>query len=196
MPLKFTVYLVESQFLPLVSNRYDRHCLSPQSLYSRDPPNHRSLQSEMQDMQQVGSARRSQVLSDDLFLMLSLLLRLQQHHRALDDISLPSLNKHGDDIHSIIHRIKTAEIAHLLHNKYPERVRREQTLTRGRSFLHAATCTRVILSYLCRVCRTQDSAPVETQERPFPHRQQQQASIKQQLVNVYVSFLPPFLLLW
>ncbi|XP_050929619.1 inositol 1,4,5-triphosphate receptor associated 1 isoform X2 [Lates calcarifer] len=139
--------------------RYDRHCLSPQSLYSRDPPNHRSLQSEMQDMQ-------------------------QQHHRALDDISLPSLNKHGDDIHSIIHRIKSAEIAHLLHNKYPERVRREQTLTRGRSFLHAATCTRVILSYLCRVCRTQDSAPVETQERPFPHRQQQQASIKQQLVNV------------
>ncbi|XP_060894062.1 inositol 1,4,5-triphosphate receptor associated 1 isoform X1 [Labrus mixtus] len=29
-----------------------------------------------------------------------------------------------------------------------------------------------------------DSAPVESQERPFPHRQQQQASIKQQLVNV------------
>ncbi|XP_076592790.1 uncharacterized protein mrvi1 [Chaetodon auriga] len=107
--------------------RYDRHCISPQSLYSRDPPNHRSLQSEMQDMQ-------------------------QQHHRALDDISLPSLHTHTDDIQSIIHRIKSAEIAHLLHNKYPE--------------------------------RTQDSAPVETQERPLPHRQQQQAHIKQQLVNV------------
>ncbi|XP_071344591.1 inositol 1,4,5-triphosphate receptor associated 2-like isoform X3 [Trachinotus anak] len=105
--------------------RYDRHFISPQSLYSRDPPNYRSLQSEMQDMQ-------------------------QQHHRALDDISLPSLHTHSDDIQSIIHRIKSAEIAHLLHNKYPER----------------------------------DSAPVETQERPFPHRQQRQASIKQQLVNV------------
>ncbi|KAM7424174.1 hypothetical protein PAMA_000492 [Pampus argenteus] len=108
------------------NDRYDRHCISPQSLYSRDPPNLRSLQSEIQDMQQ------------------------QQHHRALDDISLPSLHTHSDDIQSIIHRIKSAEIAHLLHNKYPER----------------------------------DSASVETQERPFPHRQQQQASIKQQLVNV------------
>nr|XP_046243711.1 uncharacterized protein mrvi1 isoform X2 [Scatophagus argus] len=106
--------------------RYDRLCISPQSLYSRDPPNHRSLQSEMQDM--------------------------QQHHRALDDISLPPLHTLSDDIQSIIHRIKSAEIVHRLHNKYPE--------------------------------RTQDSAPVETQERPFPHRQQQQASIKQQLVNV------------
>ncbi|KAK9542786.1 hypothetical protein VZT92_000619 [Zoarces viviparus] len=104
--------------------RYDRHCISPQILYSRDPPNHRSLQSEMQDM--------------------------QQHHRDLDDRSLASLHTHNDDIQSIIHRIKSAEIAHLLHNKYPER----------------------------------DSAPVEPQERPFPHRQQQQASIKQQLVNV------------
>nr|XP_019954250.1 PREDICTED: protein MRVI1 [Paralichthys olivaceus] len=104
--------------------RYDRHCISPQSLYSRDPPNHRSLQSEMQDM--------------------------QQHHRALDDVGLPSLHMHTDDIQSIIHRIKSTEIAHLLQNKFPER----------------------------------DSSPVETQERPFPHRQQQQASIKQQLVNV------------
>ncbi|XP_029282989.1 protein MRVI1 isoform X2 [Cottoperca gobio] len=104
--------------------RYERTCTSPQSLYSRDPPNHRSLQSEMQDM--------------------------QQHHRALDDISLSSLHTHSDDIQSIIHAIKSAEIAHLLHNKYPER----------------------------------DSAPVETQEQPCPHRQQQQATIKQQLVNV------------
>ncbi|CAB1445385.1 unnamed protein product [Pleuronectes platessa] len=104
--------------------RYDRHCISPQSLYSRDPPNHRSLQSEMQDM--------------------------SQHHRALDDTGLPSLHTHSDDIQSIIHRIKSTEIAHLLQNRYPE----------------------------------WDPAPIETQERPFPHRQQQQASIKQQLVNV------------
>ncbi|XP_074523325.1 uncharacterized protein mrvi1 [Halichoeres trimaculatus] len=103
--------------------RYDRLCIGPLNLYSQDPPNHRSLQSEIQDMQ-------------------------QQHNRALDDISFPTV--HMDDIQRIIHRIKAAEIAHLLHNKYPER----------------------------------DSAPVETQERPFPHRQQQQASIKRQLVNV------------
>ncbi|XP_034730657.1 uncharacterized protein mrvi1 [Etheostoma cragini] len=105
--------------------RYDRHCISSQSLYSRDPPNHLSLQSEMQDMQ-------------------------QQHHRALDDMSLPSLHTHSDDIQGIIHRIKSAEIVHLLHNKYPEK----------------------------------DCALVETRERPFPHRQQRQTSIKQQLVNV------------
>ncbi|XP_068452118.1 inositol 1,4,5-triphosphate receptor associated 1 [Clinocottus analis] len=104
--------------------RYDRHCISPQTLYSRDPPNRRSLQSEMQDM--------------------------QQHHRNPDDKSLPSLHTHNDDIHSIFHRIKSAEIAHLLHNTYPER----------------------------------DFAPIETEERPFAHQQQQQASIKQQLVNV------------
>ncbi|XP_069549533.1 inositol 1,4,5-triphosphate receptor associated 2-like isoform X2 [Brachyistius frenatus] len=104
--------------------RYDRHCISPQSLYSRDPPNHRSLQSEMQDM--------------------------PQHHKGLDDISLPSLHKHSDDIQSIIHRIKSEEITNLLHNKYSER----------------------------------DSAPLEMQEKPFPAHQQQQASIKQQLVNV------------
>ncbi|CAJ1049658.1 uncharacterized protein mrvi1 [Xyrichtys novacula] len=103
--------------------RYDRFCIGPHHLYGQDPPNHRCLQSEIQDMQ-------------------------QQHHQALDDISLPSL--HSEDIQSIIHRIKAAEIAHLLHNKYPER----------------------------------DSTPVETQERPLPHRQQQQARIKQQLVNV------------
>ncbi|XP_042342223.1 inositol 1,4,5-triphosphate receptor associated 1 [Plectropomus leopardus] len=105
--------------------RYDRHCISPQSLYTRDPPNHRSLRSEMQDLP-------------------------QQPHRALDDISLPSLHTHSDDIQSIIHRIKSAEIVNLLHNKYPEK----------------------------------ESAPVETQERPLSLRQQQQASIKQQLVNV------------
>ncbi|XP_068597565.1 inositol 1,4,5-triphosphate receptor associated 1-like [Brachionichthys hirsutus] len=75
--------------------RYDRHCIGPHSLYSLDPPNRRSLQSEMKDM--------------------------QQHHRALDDISLPALHTRSDDIQSIIHRIKSAEIAHHLQNKYPER---------------------------------------------------------------------------
>lgn len=52
-------------------------------------------------------------------------LCLQQHHRALDDISLPSLHTHGDGIQSIIHRIKSAEIVNRLHHKYSERVRRE-----------------------------------------------------------------------
>lgn len=56
--------------------------------------------------------------------------------------------------------------------------------------VNAVTCTCINLS--CVFSLTQDSTPVETQERPFPHRQQQQASIKQQLVNVYVSFYFPF----
>ncbi|XP_024909320.1 protein MRVI1 isoform X2 [Cynoglossus semilaevis] len=34
------------------------------------------------------------------------------------------------------------------------------------------------------ICHTQDSVPGERQDRPFPYCQQQQASIKQQLVNV------------
>nr|XP_057945045.1 uncharacterized protein mrvi1 [Doryrhamphus excisus] len=96
--------------------RYDRLCISPQTLYGRDPPNLRSLQSEMQDKQQ------------------------QNHHLHTD----------GEDIQSIIHRIKSAEIAHLLRNKHSEK----------------------------------ESSPVEIQENPFPQHQQQQASIKQQLVNV------------
>ncbi|XP_072321230.1 uncharacterized protein [Eucyclogobius newberryi] len=103
--------------------RYDRHCISSHNLYSREPPNHRSLKSEIQDTQ-------------------------QHHHKTLDDISLPAL--HSEDIHNILHKIKTAEISQLLQNKHPDR----------------------------------DSAHVETQERPLTHRHQQQASIKQQLVNV------------
>lgn len=46
----------ESQVLLYVTGRYDTHCISHQSLDSQEAPNHRSLQSEMQDMQQVGSA--------------------------------------------------------------------------------------------------------------------------------------------
>lgn len=106
-----------------VSLRYDRHCISSQSHYSREPPNHRSLKSEIQDTQ-------------------------QHHHKLLDDISLPSI--HNEDIQNILHKIKSADILQFLQNKYPDR----------------------------------DSALVETQERPFAPRHQQQASIKQQLVNV------------
>ncbi|XP_061884605.1 uncharacterized protein mrvi1 isoform X2 [Entelurus aequoreus] len=75
--------------------RYDRLCISPQTLYGRDPPNLRSLQSEMQD--------------------------LQQNHRAVDERSLSSLHTDGEGIQSIIHRIKSADIAHLLRNKYTEK---------------------------------------------------------------------------
>lgn len=70
------------------------------------------------------------------------LLCWQQHHRALDDISLPSLHTHSDDIQNIIHRIKSAEIAHLVHNKYPERVRGERGEYRQRIILitHTNSC--------------------------------------------------------
>ncbi|XP_056880356.1 uncharacterized protein mrvi1 isoform X2 [Takifugu flavidus] len=103
--------------------RYDRHCISLQSLYAREAPNHRSLQSELQDV--------------------------QQHHRPLE---LPPLRRHGDDIQSIIHRIKSADVFRHLHLRHSD--------------------------------RAQDSAAPETPERPLALRQQQQASIKQQLVNV------------
>uniref|UniRef100_A0A8C6SSG8 Murine retrovirus integration site 1 homolog n=1 Tax=Neogobius melanostomus TaxID=47308 RepID=A0A8C6SSG8_9GOBI len=99
--------------------RYDRHCFSSQSLYNREPPNHRSLKSEIQEQ--------------------------QHHHKLLDDISLPAI--HSEDIQNVLHKIRSAELLQLL---YPDR----------------------------------DSALVETQERPFAPRHQQQASIKQQLVNV------------
>lgn len=114
---------VEAPSLPSFPDRYDRHCISPQSLYSRDPPNRRSLQSEIQDMQQVGNTQEPQFMFSWWWFSVSCRsLGLQQHHRGLDDISLPSLHTHSDDIQSIIHRIKSAEIALLLHNKYPERV--------------------------------------------------------------------------
>ncbi|XP_053721511.1 uncharacterized protein mrvi1 isoform X2 [Synchiropus splendidus] len=103
--------------------RYDRFCIRPQSLSAREPPNLRSLQSEMQDT--------------------------QQHHKPLEDVTLPTIHSHTDGIHSIILRLKSAEKAHL-QNKNSERVF--------------------------------EAAPVDTQERPFPHPQQ--ASIKRQLVNV------------
>ncbi|XP_051919544.1 uncharacterized protein mrvi1 isoform X3 [Hippocampus zosterae] len=108
-----------------VLSSYDRLCISPQTLYGREPPNLRSLQSEMQDLQ-------------------------QQNHRAVDEKSLPPLHTECEDIQSIIRRIKSSEIAHLWRNKHLEKV----------------------------------SSSVESQEKPFPEHQQQQASIKQQLVNV------------
>ncbi|KAK7913330.1 hypothetical protein WMY93_013541 [Mugilogobius chulae] len=74
--------------------RYDRHCTNSHGLYSREPPNHRSLKSEIQDT-------------------------LQHHHKAVDDISLPAL--HNEDIQNILHKIKTAEISQLLQNKDPDR---------------------------------------------------------------------------
>ncbi|KAK2854013.1 hypothetical protein Q5P01_006674 [Channa striata] len=76
--------------------RYSRHCTSPQSLHSGDPPNHCSLQSEMQEKQ-------------------------QQFHRGLDDFRLPLLCKHSEDLQSIIHRIRSSEVSHLLQSKCPER---------------------------------------------------------------------------
>ncbi|XP_077569158.1 uncharacterized protein LOC144194164 [Stigmatopora nigra] len=105
--------------------RYDRLCIGPHSLYARDPPNLRSLQSEIQDLQ-------------------------QQNRRTVDERSLPSLRPESDGIQNIIHRIKSSEIVHLWRNLNPER----------------------------------GSSPVESQEKPFPQHQKQQASIKQQLVNV------------
>lgn len=46
----------------------------------------------------------------------------QQNHRAVDEKSLPSLHTECEDIQSIIHRIKSSEIAHLWRNKHLEKV--------------------------------------------------------------------------
>lgn len=113
---------------------------------------------------------------------------LQPHHRALDDIGLPSVHTHSDDIHSIIHKIKSAEIIHRLHSKFSERVRTERETLEGHLGL-VLTCMCVNPSSPSCVCpQSQEPAPVDTPERPLPLQQQQQARIKRQLVNVYVSF--------
>lgn len=63
---KFDICIAENRKLcpaPFsVLRRYDRRCISPQSLYSREVPNHRSLQSEMQDVPQVGSVHSPPVI--------------------------------------------------------------------------------------------------------------------------------------
>ncbi|XP_061606402.1 uncharacterized protein mrvi1 isoform X3 [Phyllopteryx taeniolatus] len=100
--------------------RYDRLRIGPETPHARDPPNFRSLQSEMQDLQQA------------------------------DERSPPALRTDRENIQSIIRRIKSTEIAHLWRDRLPER----------------------------------GPSPVEPQEKPFPQRQQRQASIKRQLVNV------------
>ncbi|CAB1339459.1 unnamed protein product [Coregonus sp. 'balchen'] len=81
-----------------------------------------------------------------------------QQRRGLEEMTGPvcgvrSPHTQRDDIQNIIQRIKSAELAHLLHAHYPER--------------DSVGC-----------------CAVETLERPYPHSQQPQASIKQQLVNV------------
>ncbi|KAJ3593999.1 hypothetical protein NHX12_006331 [Muraenolepis orangiensis] len=78
--------------------RFDRPFSGLHSLHghSGDPANHRSLLSEIQDMQ-------------------------QPLHAGVEDLRTPSLHIQKDGIHSIIQRIKSAELAHCLHTNYPDR---------------------------------------------------------------------------
>ncbi|MEQ2199778.1 hypothetical protein XENOCAPTIV_011609 [Xenoophorus captivus] len=94
--------------------RFDRHCVPPQSIHSLNPPNQRSLQSEMQDMQ-------------------------QELYTVQGDSSVPVVRSHSGDIQCILHRIKSDEIFEHLHSKCPEK------------------------------------------DKPFPFRQQEQATLRQQL---------------
>ncbi|XP_059926980.1 uncharacterized protein mrvi1 isoform X4 [Gadus macrocephalus] len=107
--------------------RFDRPFSSLHSLHGRsgESANHRSLHTEIQDIQ-------------------------QPHYASVEEMRMPSLHIQKDGLHSIIHRIKTAELAHCLHTNYAER----------------------------------DSFSSENQERPYAQSPLQQASIKQQLVNV------------
>lgn len=72
-----------------------------------------------------------------------LFLHLQPHHRAADDRGIPAVHAHSDDIHSIIHRIKSTEILHRLHVKLSERVRTETVNSQRalRPCINTRTCT-------------------------------------------------------
>lgn len=102
--------------------RYDRHCTSFQWLYTREAPNHRSLQSELQDVQQVGNMYRLEAPCTNTQFHMTF-RHLHQHHRPLDEIRLPPLIRHCDDIQSVIHRIKSADIFRQL-RQCSEKVRR------------------------------------------------------------------------
>ncbi|XP_007554170.2 protein MRVI1 [Poecilia formosa] len=71
--------------------RFDRHGVAPPSSPGLNPPNRRSLQSEMQDMQQL--------------------------HRVQGSNSDPVASSHRQDIQDVLHKTKSDEIAHHLHRK-------------------------------------------------------------------------------
>nr|XP_014030712.1 unnamed protein product [Salmo salar] len=98
---------LQSEFMHLSEHsqqallRFDRHCGSPPGFQGRSGvvPYHHSLHAEIQDIQQRG---------------------------VLEEMTGPvcgvrSSHTQRDDIQNIIHRIKSAELAHLLHAHYPER---------------------------------------------------------------------------
>ncbi|MED6266895.1 hypothetical protein CHARACLAT_006645 [Characodon lateralis] len=68
------------------------------SIHSLNPPNQRSLQTEMQDMQ-------------------------QELYTVQGDSSVPVVRSHSGDIQCILHRIKSDEISEHLHSKCPEKDR-------------------------------------------------------------------------
>ncbi|MED6241254.1 hypothetical protein ATANTOWER_005278 [Ataeniobius toweri] len=69
-----------------------------ESIHSLNPPNQRSLQSEMQDMQ-------------------------QELYTVQGDSSVPVVRSHSGDIQCILHRIKSDETSEHLHSKCPEKDR-------------------------------------------------------------------------
>ncbi|XP_046898344.1 uncharacterized protein LOC124482057 [Hypomesus transpacificus] len=158
--------------------RFDGHYSGQQGLLRRRGvvSNHHSLHAEIQDIQQVNTGglvcpTHTATLLTNLpteciyidiycllceYIFLHFNLRLQLG--VLEDVSSPvyvgqSSNSQRDDLQHIIHRIKSAEVTHMLHSNYP------------------------------------DWDSVDPLERSHPYSQQQQASIKQQLVNVYVISL-------
>ncbi|XP_029626305.1 uncharacterized protein LOC115204723 [Salmo trutta] len=95
---------LQSEFMHL-SEHSQQSLLSPPGFQGRSGvvPNHRSLHAEIQD--------------------------IQQQRGVLEEMTGPvcgvrSSHTQRDDIQNIIHRIKSAELAHLLHAHYPERCRK------------------------------------------------------------------------
>lgn len=156
-------------------------------------------------MQKVGNSRLPQVMSyhgtDDLYLMLAVLLlcflSLPQHHRALDDISLPSLHTHSDDIQSIIHRIKSTEIANFLQNKYPEKVRRVQDINQRMIIIMCSIMCAYdsVLSLWFHLPHTGLCSCRNTGEA-FPSSTAAAGKHQAAACQCVCEILPPFLLLW
>lgn len=173
--------------------RYDRHCISFLSLYPREAPNHRSLQSELQDVQQVGKNYHLQLplrrcpVSFDLSSPASASPTFGRHQATPTAQARGWYSEHHPQ----------DQVCRHIQTPAPE-VQREGE-ERQHTVVGKVWPASGWVSIKCVLSQTQNSAGVETPEKPLDFRQQQQASVKQQLVNVYVSFFfiyPPCLLLW
>ena len=170
--------MFQSSVLTVV-DRFDGHYSGQQGLLRRRGvvSNHHSLHAEIQDIQQVNTGglvcpTHTATLLTNLpteciyidiycllceYIFLHFNLRLQLG--VLEDVSSPvyvgqSSNSQRDDLQHIIHRIKSAEVTHMLHSNYPDWVRRSHTIG-GAIYTHTQTnkpCICRVLQDLFPMC--------------------------------------------